>query len=306
MLSFQKLLRGDQITKDDLNKLFNQADIYKDKLAKSQSIKDLEGKILASLFFEPSTRTRFSFESAMNRLGGKVISLENSSSSSTQKGETLDDTGRMIDQYADIIIMRHPKPHSVEEFSKYVNSPVINAGDGDNEHPTQSLVDLYTIYSEKGSIENLKVGFLGDLKYGRTVHSLTNILAKYNASLKFISSQELQIPEKLRSFVMKNGNPFTELDKVSADVLEDLDVLYVTRIQRERFPGEESYLNNKEHCCLDRKHISAKSNFIILHPLPRVDEIDRSIDELDCAKYFEQIKYSIPIRMALLSLLIKS
>ena len=306
MLSFQKLLRGDQITKDDLNKLFNQADIYKDKLAKPQSIKDLEGKILASLFFEPSTRTRFSFESAMNRLGGKVISLENSSSSSTQKGETLDDTGRMIDQYADIIVMRHPKPHSVEEFSKYVNSPVINAGDGDNEHPTQSLVDLYTIYSEKGSIENLKVGFLGDLQYGRTVHSLTSILAKYNASFKFISSQELQIPDKLRSFVMKNGNPFTELDKVSADVLEDLDVLYVTRVQRERFPGEESYLNNKDHCYLNRKHISAKSNFIILHPLPRVDEIDRSIDELDCAKYFEQIKYSIPIRMALLSLLIKS
>ena len=303
MLSFQKLLRGDQITKDDLNKLFNQADIYKDKLAKSQSIKVLEGKILASLFFEPSTRTRFSFESAMNRLGGKVIS---SSSSSTQKGETLDDTGRMIDQYADIIVMRHPKPHSVEEFSKYVNSPVINAGDGDNEHPTQSLVDLYTIYSEKGLIENLKVGFLGDLKYGRTVHSLTNILAKYNASFKFISSQELQIPEKLRSFIMKNGNPFTELDKVSADVLEDLDVLYVTRVQKERFPCEESYLNNKDHCYLDRKHISAKSNFIILHPLPRVDEINRSIDELECAKYFEQIKYSIPIRMALLSLLIKS
>ncbi|MFV9973538.1 MAG: aspartate carbamoyltransferase [Francisella endosymbiont of Hyalomma asiaticum] len=306
MLSFQKLLRGDQIIKDDLNKLFNQADIYKDKLAKSQPIKDLEGKILASLFFEPSTRTRFSFESAMNRLGGKVISLENGSSSSTQKGETLDDTGRMIDQYADIIVMRHPKPHSVEEFSKYVNSPVINAGDGNNEHPTQSLVDLYTIYSEKGSIENLKVGFLGDLKYGRTVHSLTNILAKYNASFKFISSQELQIPEKLRNFVMKNGNPFTELGKVSSDVLEDLDVLYVTRVQRERFPGEESYINNKDHCYLDRKHISAKSNFIILHPLPRVDEIDKSIDELDCAKYFEQIKYSIPIRMALLLLLIKS
>ena len=306
MLSFQKLLRGDQIIKDDLNKLFNQADIYKDKLAKSQPIKDLEGKILASLFFEPSTRTRFSFESAMNRLGGKVISLENGSSSSTQKGETLDDTGRMIDQYADIIVMRHPKPHSVEEFSKYVNSPVINAGDGNNEHPTQSLVDLYTIYSEKGSIENLKVGFLGDLKYGRTVHSLTNILAKYNASFKFISSQELQIPEKLISFVMKNGNHFTELDKVSSDVLEDLDVLYVTRVQRERFPSEESYLNNKDHCYLDRKHISAKSNFIILHPLPRVDEIDKSIDELDCAKYFEQIKYSIPIRMALLLLLIKS
>ncbi|QIV93834.1 aspartate carbamoyltransferase [Allofrancisella frigidaquae] len=306
MLSFQKLLRGDQITKDDLYKLFNQADIYKNKLAKSEIIKDLEGKVLASLFFEPSTRTRFSFESAMNRLGGKVISLENVSSSSLQKGETLDDTGRMIDQYADIIVMRHPKPHSVEEFSKHVSSPVINAGDGANEHPTQSLVDLYTIYSEKGSIENLKIGFIGDLKYGRTVHSLTNILTKYNASFKFISSQELQIPDKLRSFVEQNGNSFVELEEVSSTALEDLDVLYVTRVQRERFPDEESYLNNKDLCYLDKKHISASSNFIILHPLPRVDEMDRSIDELDCAKYFEQIKYSVPIRMSLLYLLAKN
>lgn len=306
MLSFQKLLRGDQINKNDLSNLFHQADIYKDKLAKSESIKDLEGKILASLFFEPSTRTRFSFESAMNRLGGKVISLENGSSSSTQKGETLDDTGRMMDQYADIIVMRHPKPHSVEEFSKYVESPVINAGDGDNEHPTQSLVDLYTIYSEKGSLDNLKMGFIGDLKYGRTVHSLTNILAKHNASFKFISSKELQIPEKLRNFVKENGNSFTELEEVSAEALKNLDVLYVTRVQRERFPNEESYLENKDLCYLDRKHISDKSNFIILHPLPRVDEMDRSIDELSCAKYFEQIKYSIPIRMSLLYLLLNS
>lgn len=306
MLSFQKLLRGDQISKTDLSNLFHQADIYKDKLARSEPIKDLENKILASLFFEPSTRTRFSFESAMNRLGGKVISLENGSSSSTQKGETLDDTGRMMDQYADIIVMRHPKPHSVEEFSKYVKSPVINAGDGDNEHPTQSLVDLYTIYSEKGSLENLKVGFLGDLKYGRTVHSLTNILAKYNASFKFISSKELQIPEKLKNFVKENGNSFTELEEVSTEALKDLDVLYVTRVQRERFPNEESYLKNKDLCYLDRKHISAESNFIILHPLPRVDEMDRSIDDLSCAKYFEQVRYSIPIRMSLLYSLLKS
>ncbi|ASG67065.1 aspartate carbamoyltransferase [Francisella halioticida] len=307
MLSFQKLLRGDQINKYDLSNLFYQADVYKNKLSKSESIKDLEGKILASLFFEPSTRTRFSFESAMSRLGGKIISLENgASSSSTQKGETLDDTGKMMDQYADIIVIRHPKPHSVEEFSKYVKSPVINAGDGDHEHPTQSLVDLYTVYSEKGSLDNLKIGFIGDLKYGRTVHSLTNILAKYNASFKFISSKELQIPEKLKYFVKENGNSFSELEEVNTKVLEDLDVLYVTRVQRERFPNEESYLKNKDLCYLNRKHISDKSNFIILHPLPRVDEMDRSIDELSCAKYFEQIKYSIPIRMSLLYLLSKS
>jgi aspartate carbamoyltransferase catalytic subunit len=212
----------------------------------------------------------------------------------------------MMDQYADIIVMRHPKPHSVEEFSKYVESPVINAGDGDNEHPTQSLVDLYIIYSEKGSLDNLKVGFIGDLKYGRTVHSLTNILAKYNASFKFISSKELQIPEKLRSFVKESGNSFTELEEVSSEALKDLDVLYVTRVQRERFPNEESYLKNKDLCYLDRKHISTKSDFIILHPLPRVDEMDRSIDELSCAKYFEQVRYSIPIRMSLLFCLLKS
>ncbi|AJC49521.1 aspartate carbamoyltransferase [Allofrancisella guangzhouensis] len=305
MLSFKKLLKSEQISKNDLKLLFSRADIYKDKLAKSEIIKDLDGKILASLFFEPSTRTRFSFESAMNRLGGKVISLENGASSSTQKGESLDDTGRMIDQYADIIVMRHPKQNSVEEFSKYVNSPVINAGDGANEHPTQSLVDLYTIYSEKGSIENLKVGFLGDLKYGRTVHSLVKILAKYNSSFKFISSQDLKIPAKLRDFVKQSGNNFGEFEKIETNLLEDLDVLYVTRVQQERFPSHEEYLKNKDLCYLDRKHISDSSNFIILHPLPRVDEIDRAIDSLTCAKYFEQIKYSVPIRMSLLYLISK-
>ena len=300
MLSFQKLLRADQINKGDLVKLFNRADIYKDKLSKSEKITDLDGKILASLFFEPSTRTRLSFETAMHRLGGKVITVEDGSSSSTKKGETLEDTGRVIDQYADIIVMRHPKPYSVEEFSKYVTNPVINAGDGDNEHPTQSLVDLYTIYSEKGSLENLKVGFLGDLKYGRTVHSLVNILSKYNASFKFISSEYLALPDKLKTVAKNNSNSFQEYQTVNAEILEDLDVLYVTRVQRERFDNQDDYIKNKDVCYLDKKYISAKNNSIILHPLPRVDEMDKFIDELPNAKYFEQVGYSVPIRMSLL------
>jgi aspartate carbamoyltransferase catalytic subunit len=304
VLSFQKLLKAQQISKDDLSKLFYQADIYKDKLENKQIITDLQGKILASLFFEPSTRTRFSFESAMHRLGGSVISLENGASSSTKKGETLNDTGKVIDQYADIIVMRHPQPHSVEEFSKYVTAPVINAGDGENEHPTQSLVDLYTIHSELGDIKNLKIGFIGDLKYGRTVHSLVKILTKFDCSFTFISSDYLQIPSKLRDFIIQNGNSFEEHEKVNSQLLEDLDVLYVTRVQKERFPSEEIYRKNKDLCYLNRTHISATSDFIILHPLPRVDEMDRTIDDLPCAKYFEQVRYSVPIRMALLALLV--
>lgn len=300
MLSFNKLLRSDQIKTSDLEQLFTRADIYKQKIANSEKITDLDGKILASLFFEPSTRTRFSFESAMYRLGGRVISLENGASSSVQKGESMEDTGRVMDQYADIIAMRHPTPHSVERFSTYVESPVINAGDGGNEHPTQSLVDLYTIHSEKGTLRNLKIGFIGDLKYSRTVQSLVKIMAQYGASFKFISSEFLKIPSQLKDFVNKNGNTYSEHEKVKKEVLEDLDILYVTRVQRERFTSDNDYVENKDHCYLDRKHISDTSDFIILHPLPRVDEMDISIDKLPCAKYFEQVKYSVPIRMALL------
>jgi aspartate carbamoyltransferase catalytic subunit len=304
MLSFNKLLRSQQIDKNDLNILFQQADIYKSKLDSGEIIKDLEGKILASLFFEPSTRTKFSFESAMNRLGGRVISLEGGESSSLKKGESLEDTGRVMDQYADIIVMRHPETFSVEKFSKHVTSPVINAGDGQNEHPTQTLVDLYTIFSEKGTIANLKIGIIGDLKYGRTVQSLVKTLATHGASFVFISSEYLKIPLSLRNFLDNNGCHYVEHDKVSADIINDLDVLYVTRIQRERFDDYDQYLKNKDHCYLDRKHISDSSDFIIFHPLPRVDEMDKSIDDLPCAKYFEQVKYSVPIRMALLSLLL--
>ena len=306
MLSFDKLLKSSQITKDDLNKLFYQADIYSEKLQKLETITDLEGKILASLFFEPSTRTRFSFESAMYRLGGKVISLENGASSSTKKGETLDDTGRVMQHYADIIVMRHPQPNSVTEFSKYMeNTPVINAGDGQNEHPTQSLVDLYTIHSEIKKLENLKIGFLGDLKYGRTVHSLVKILAKYNCSFEFISSENLTIPNSIKQFLIDNNISFNETYKVDSNIINTLDVLYVTRIQQERFDTIENYLKNKDLCYLSKNHLKNDNNPIILHPLPRVDEMDRDIDKLPCAKYFEQVKYSVPIRMALLKLLAK-
>lgn len=300
MLSFQKLLKGQQISENDLQKLFHQADIYTKRIADGERITDLQGKILASLFFEPSTRTRFSFESAMYRLGGNVISLENGTSSSTKKGETLDDTGRVIDQYADIIVMRHPKPNSVEEFSKYVTSPVINAGDGENEHPTQSLVDLYTIHSEIGNLKHLKVGLLGDLKYGRTVHSLVKILSKYNCSFEFISSEDLKIPNDIKELLEINGNLFNEYEKVTPEIVDNLDVLYITRVQQERFTYYGDYLKNKDLCYLDRKHITDSSKLIILHPLPRVDEMDRSIDNLPCAKHFDQVKYSVPIRMALL------
>ena len=305
MLSFQKLLEAQQINKTDLNKLFYQADIYKSNLEKKEPIRDLQDKILASLFFEPSTRTRLSFETAMHRLGGNVITVENGGSSSTKKGETLDDTGKVIDQYADIIVMRHPEPYSVEEFSTHVTAPVINAGDGENEHPTQSLVDLYTIHSELGDIQNLKIGLLGDLKYGRTVHSLVKMLSTYNCSFDFISSDELKVPDEIKNLITANGCSCKEHSSIDTEVIKDLDVLYVTRVQRERFPSKESYLKNKDYCYLTKEHILNPEELIILHPLPRVDEMDRTIDELLCAKYFEQVKYSVPIRMALLALLLK-
>ncbi len=306
MPSFQKLLKAQQISKNDLKKLFHQADIYKIKLENNQSITDLQGKILASLFFEPSTRTRLSFETAMHRLGGNVITVENGGSSSTKKGETLADTGKVLDQYVDVVVMRHPQPYSVEEFSTHVNSPVINAGDGENEHPTQSLVDLYTIYSELGDIKNLKIGLLGDLKYGRTVHSLVKILSTYNCSFEFMSSDELKVPDEIKVIITANGCSFNEHSGVDADIIQDCDVLYITRVQQERFTNEESYLKNKDHCYLAKEHILNPEKLIILHPLPRVYEMDKAIDDLPCAKYFEQVRYSVPIRMALLALLVNN
>lgn len=298
-LSFRHLLDSNQIQESDLQKLFALADEYH---AKPEP--DCKNKILATLFFEPSTRTRFSFESAMHRLGGRVLSLENGETSSVKKGESLADTGRIVSNYADIIVMRHPKIGSVNEFSQFAHVPVINAGDGSNQHPTQSLVDLYTIFREKKTLDKLRIGILGDLRHGRAVHSLMTLLTRYpNNHFTLISHPSLGLEEETKKAFVKHGCSFEETSNLEEGI-KNLDVLYVTRTQFERFDAGNSK-GFSDNYCINKKVLGGtKKDMIILHPLPRTGEIDPEIDDLPQAKYFAQANYAVFIRMALLSLMV--
>lgn len=259
----------------------------------------MKGRLLASLFYEPSTRTRFSFEAAMLRLGGQVIGFSEPQSSSVSKGESIADTIRTVGCYADIAVMRHPKEGAPKLASKYSSIPVINAGDGGHQHPTQTLTDLLTIKSVKGSIGNQVIGFCGDLKFGRTVHSLVKALARYeNITFVFISPPELTIPTTITD--MLEGHTLIHVEHLE-EVLDTLDILYMTRIQRERFFNEEEYLRLKGTFILTTDKLKqAKSDMIIMHPLPRVDEIHPSVDADPRAIYFNQARYGMLIRMALI------
>ncbi|MDR3115916.1 MAG: aspartate carbamoyltransferase [Treponema sp.] len=261
------------------------------------------GNILATLFFEPSTRTRLSFESAMLRLGGTCLGFSEPNSSSVAKGESLADTIRTVSCYADIIVMRNPKEGSALLASRYATVPVINAGDGGHHHPTQTLTDLLTIRQLKGSIERLTVGFCGDLRFGRTVHSLAKALSRYpGITMLFISPQELGAPAYITEGILKKaGVPYRETHSLEK-VLPDLDVLYMTRVQRERFFNEEDYIRLKDSYILNREKMKqARDDLIILHPLPRVNEIAPEVDEDPRAAYFKQAKYGMYVRMALLA-----
>lgn len=261
-----------------------------------------KGKQLATLFFEPSTRTRLSFESAMFSLGGKVLSVTDSATSSVTKGETVADTARIVECYADIIAMRHPKEGAALAASESVNIPVINAGDGGHCHPTQTLADLLTINIEKGTFDNLTVGLCGDLKYGRTVHSLINALARYNnVKLVLISPKELMLPGYVRDEVIKtNQMEFAETASLE-DALPELDILYMTRIQRERFDSDENYERLKDSFVLDAEKMKlAKKDCAVLHPLPRVNEISPDVDDDPRACYFRQAANGKLMRMALI------
>jgi len=261
------------------------------------------GNLLATLFFEPSTRTRLSFEAAMLRLGGSCLGFAEPSSSSVAKGECLADTVRTVACYADVIVMRNPKEGAALLASRYSEVPVINAGDGGHHHPTQTLTDLLTISRLRGKIGNLCVGFCGDLKFGRTVHSLVEALARYDKiSMVFISPKELVIPDYLKTqALIKNNIPYIETDSLDK-VMGDLDVLYMTRVQRERFFNEEDYIRLKDSYILNTEKMSlAKKDMMVLHPLPRVNEIDLEVDTDPRAMYFKQAKYGMYIRMALLS-----
>ena len=260
------------------------------------------GKTLATLFFEPSTRTRLSFEAAMYGLGGNVLGFSEAQSSSAAKGESVADTARTVSCYSDIIAMRHPKEGAPRVAAAHATVPVINAGDGGHNHPTQTLTDLLTIYREKGAIENLTVGFCGDLKFGRTVHSLINALSRYTGiKIVLISPMELKLPSYVKKDVLKDkGIPYVQTTDFES-VIPDLDILYMTRVQRERFFNEEDYLRLKDSYILDAKKLTnAKKDLCIMHPLPRVNEISTQIDSDPRACYFKQVLNGKFIRMALI------
>lgn len=264
------------------------------------------GKILATLFYEPSTRTRFSFEAAMMRLGGKILGFSEPNSSSAAKGETLADTIKMVSIYSDIIAMRHPKEGSAKVASMYSDVPVINAGDGGHHHPTQTLTDLLTIKSLKETLHNHVIGICGDLKYGRTVQSLITAMSRYeNIKFVLISPKELRIPQYIRQEVLdKNNIEYCEVEKIE-EVIESLDILYMTRIQKERFFNEDEYLRLKDSYILDaRKMDRAKKDMIVMHPLPRVNEIDIEVDKDVRAAYFKQAEFGMYVRMALIAKLL--
>ena len=265
-----------------------------------------DGKKLATLFFEPSTRTRLSFEAAMYELGGNVLGFSESNSSSAAKGESVADTAKTVSCYADIIAMRHPKEGAPLVASMNASVPVINAGDGGHNHPTQTLADLLTIHREKGRFNNLTVGLCGDLKFGRTVHSLISALKRYeNIKFVFISPNELKIPDYVKETLKKEGHEYFETTDLEA-VMPDLDILYMTRVQRERFFNEEEYLRLKDSYILTpEKLVNAKKDLAILHPLPRVNEISVAIDNDPRACYFKQVLYGKYMRMALILMLLE-
>ncbi|UHR02354.1 aspartate carbamoyltransferase [Peptoniphilus sp. GNH] len=259
------------------------------------------GKLLGALFFEPSTRTRLSFEAAMNRLGGRVIGFSEASSSSTSKGESLADTIRTVSCYTDIIAMRHPKEGSAQIAAQVSKVPIINAGDGGHFHPTQTLTDLLTIYKTLGHFDHLNIGFCGDLKFGRTVHSLISALSKYEGNhFKLISPEELKLPEYVKMMNFKDKKNYEEVSNLKENI-KDLDILYMTRVQKERFFNEEDYVRLKDTYILNSEKIEdAKKDLIILHPLPRVNEIAVEVDKDKRAKYFEQVQNGMYVRMSLI------
>ena len=273
-------------------------------LARGKKSSMLAGKILALLFFEPSTRTRMSFETAMKRLGGSVINLGPAEGSSISKGESLADTVRVIGGYADALVIRHPKEGSARLASQFSPVPVLNAGDGAGHHPTQTLLDLYTIRKES-RLENLHVALVGDLKYGRTVHSLAYALSLYGADITLVSPPTLRMPDPIKADLSSKGTIVRETADLG-EVIDNVDVLYMTRIQRERFPDPVEYQKVASSYRITPESLAgSQQNLIIMHPLPRVDEISPSVDDSSHARYFQQSFYGVPVRMALLKMLLE-
>lgn len=299
MLKTHSLIEPKDLSLDEIQQLFDLADQIKKNPEKYQNA--CEGKLMGTLFYEPSTRTRLSFESAMNRLGGRVVGFSDPASSSVTKGETVADTARMVSGYADIMVMRHPWEGAPKVASLYSDVPVINAGDGGHNHPTQTLTDLYTFHTVFGRTDHLEIAICGDLKFGRTVHSLVQAMSRYQGvSFCFISPKELRIPQYLTELLQQNSVPYQEVSQIE-DGIKTCDVLYMTRIQKERFSDHTEYERLKDCYRLDNEKMKlAKANMIVMHPLPRVNEIATEVDFDPRAKYFRQARYGMFIRMALI------
>ena len=303
MLKGKDILNTAQFSLQELNLIMNTAADFERRVKNGEVIRDMEGKVVASLFFEPSTRTRFSFETAINRLGSRVISMANAASSSVAKGESLADTIRTIDGYVDVIVMRHPMKGAAQLAADNASHPVINGGDGTGQHPTQALLDLYTIRKEKGILGGQTITFLGDLKNGRTVHSLGYFMALCKNKMIFVSPESLKMPVEITSDLRSRGAEIEETEDVEK-ALSVSDMVYVTRVQRERFENPEDYEKVKGVYIINREIINrAKKGITILHPLPRVNEISIDVDDYEGAAYFRQAHNGLYVRMALLALI---
>lgn len=285
------------LDREDINYILKRAEEFEDVARGERKLKILEGKILGNLFFEPSTRTRMSFEVAMKRLGGDVLNMTAQEASSIAKGETLADTVRVVSGYCDAIVIRHPLEGAARFAAEHSSVPVINAGDGAGQHPTQTLLDLYTIKKECGRLDGITVALVGDLKYSRTIHSLIKALTLFETKIYLVSPDALALPDEMLEEI---GGDVSRAKL--GDVIEEVDVLYVTRIQKERFPDEEEYRKVSGSYRITTESIkNAKDSMIIMHPLPRVDEVDPAVDTTNHAKYFQQAFYGVPVRMAILS-----
>lgn len=303
MLKNRSLIAPSDLTLDEIEELLALAGRILQNPARYAAA--CRGKILASLFYEPSTRTKFSFDAAMLRLGGSTLGFSDPGTSSAAKGETIADSARTVGQYADLIVVRHPKEGTARLMSRYAGCPVINAGDGGHHHPTQTLTDLLTIRHYKGGFDGLTVGVCGDLKFGRTIHSLTTCLARYeNVRFLFISPDELRMPAFVKEELDAAGVPYEETTRLE-DCIGRLDVLYMSRVQRERFISEEEYLRLKDYFVLTSEKMAlGRPDMIVMHPLPRINEIATEVDADPRAVYFEQVKFGMYIRMALIQKLL--
>ncbi len=297
------IISAKDFTREDIDYILNKG---KEMIQNKNNSELLKGKILATLFFEPSTRTRLSFESAMHRLGGSVIGFHSGDVSSTKKGESIADTIRTVENYCDGIVMRHNLEGSARLATKFAKIPIINAGSGSGEHPTQALLDLLTITEEGRKLDGLNIGIMGDLKFGRTVHSLSILLSNYDVNIYFISPKELMMRKRDKDFLRQRQAKYKEIEKYR-DILNVLDVLYITRIQKERFADVEEYDRVKNIYVFTKKDLKeTKDDFKIMHPLPRVTEISPDIDDSPKAIYFKQTYYGIPMRKAILAELLSN